>query len=161
MSNFIIRRPWDFKPTDELEHYLASVIKEKPILNPPSNGLTFVEGLCAYVVHREGQFQTQFIIVNPGIKIPEHQHPNVDSFEVTVYGINFTHSGQMALREDQNVFGRSIRVRPRDIHGGWAGEKGGCFISVQHWQNGVAPTSVGLDWDGEDMGAIHRSKIIG
>jgi hypothetical protein len=27
--------------------------------------------------------------------------------------------------------------------------------------NGVPPTSVGLDWDGEDMGEIHRSKIIG
>ena len=83
MSNFIIRRPWDFKPTDELERYLASVIKEKPILSPPSSGLTFVEGLCAYVVHREGQFQTQFIIANPGTKIPEHRHPNVDSCEKT------------------------------------------------------------------------------
>jgi len=161
MGNFIVRRPWDFTPKDELEHYLAEVIKEKPVLSPPIGGLTFVEGLCAYVVHREGQFQSQLIICAAGTKIPEHRHPNVDSFEMAMYGMNLTFSGELALKEEQNVFGRSIRVRPMDKHGGWAGEKGGCFLSVQHWLNGVPPTSVGLDWDGEDMGEIHRSKIIG
>jgi len=31
-------------------------------------------------------------------------------------------------------------------HGGIFGKKGGCFLSMQKWLNGVPPSFVGHDW---------------
>jgi hypothetical protein len=39
-----------------------------------------------------------------------------------------------------------IRVLPSSLHSGIAGKRGGSFLSVQHWLNGVKPTTVGHSW---------------
>ena len=53
-----------------------------------------------------------------------------------------------------------VRVPPDDEHSAQAGPNGGCFLSVQHWLNGVEPSAVGMDWKGgSSMGDSHNNQI--
>ena len=54
----------------------------------------------------------------------------------------------------------NINIKPNDWHGGVASKNGGAFISIQHWLNGVKPTHVGADWQGEVMGQKHLDETI-
>ena len=52
----------------------------------------------------------------------------------------------------------TIRVKPNDPHGGTASKNGGSFISIQKWLNGVEPTHVSSNWDGNTMGDNHKEQ---
>ena len=152
----------NFKPETDLEKYLKWVVNNVN-LSPWSvikNNLSFADGVIGFVLHREGQFQTQLFIVEPNVVIPDHIHPNVDSFEVAIHGMTFRHYGMTILTPESDSAGSSIYVHRNDPHGGGSCDDGGCFLSVQQWLNGVPPTSVGNDWDGDTMGPQHDSKII-
>ena len=55
--------------------------------------------------------------------------------------------------------GMFVRVHPHSPHTTDFGEKGGCFLSVQKWLNGVAPTSVGNNWDDEDSNRVGKASL--
>ena len=77
--------------------------------------------------------------------------------------MEFNLKGESILpMEHSEVFPyHTIRVLPESKHDAKAGPKGGCFLSVQHWLNGVKPTSVGNDWVGDsNMGENHTSQIV-
>ena len=150
---------WDFEPETDLEFYLKHFFETKPILFPPDNPVNFVEGVIGYTVHRYKQFQTQLFIVQPNVEIPDHIHPNVDSFEVSIYGMTFRHSKEIVVPSERQAQGEAIYVDHNDWHGGKANPTGGCFLSVQKWLNDVPPSSVGNDWDGETMGDLHQNQI--
>ena len=146
--------------------YLNSGVSMK-FHTPIKNGLLFIEGVSGIVLYRHRQFQVELFISQPNLVIPEHTHPNIDSFEVALYGMKFTHSGKIAITHDQafeeqngypiNAY-QTIRVKPNDLHGGTASKTGGAFISIQHWLNGVEPTHVSSDWDGKSMGKNHSEQ---
>lgn len=135
-------------------------------LRPPYDGVRqYTDEKCSLssvVLFRQGPFQVEMFTVLPregGSIVKEHGHPNVDSYEVYLCGeIKFTlqgkrvYSDEMVLQKSHDgsalLCGQSIRVPPNVYHGGIFGEKGGSFLSIQHWLNGT-PTSVGLDWEGE------------
>lgn len=149
-----------FTPETELESYLKWVINEVPI-RPwwmPEGEVYFMDHVSGIVVHRHGQFQTQLFIAEPNAKSPPHTHPNVDSFEVGLYGMNLNHTGN-DIPASITMAGVAIYVDHEDVHGGCAGEKGGAFLSVQQWLNDVPPTCVANDWKGEPMGPIHAEQI--
>ena len=53
-----------------------------------------------------------------------------------------------------------VRILPSTEHSAKAGTDGGCFLSVQHWLNGVEPSAVGMDWKGGScMGDTHDTQI--
>ena len=102
--------------------------------------------------------------------IPSHTHPNVDSYEVALSGMEFFLDDKVVLPRwyanlPSNHCNLStshyefVRVLPESPHSAIAGDKGGSFMSVQHWLNGVKPTSVGNDWDGITMGERHTEQI--
>ena len=133
------------------------------VLRPPQNSVYFYETsggiVISTVLCRMGQFQVElFAGPGPG-HFPEHRHPNVDSIEVHLTGeTNFTIRGCPVVPPERlaqvgddgaSIFcGFRSRVRPQDAHGATVGPAGGAFLSIQHWLNGVEPTSVGLDWEG-------------
>ena len=133
---------------------------------PFKDPLSFVEGVTGVVIFRKDAFQVQHFIVNPNVVIPDHKHPNVDSYEVALAGMQFSYRGEQTElswdQGDDNGLPRdalqSLRVHPSDKHGALASPQGGTFLSVQHWLNGVTPTSVGNDWEGETMGASHDEQ---
>ena len=151
---------WDLEPTTDLETYLTFFFDINPISTPPVNNLTFMEGYVGYTVHRYKQFQTQLFIGQPNAVVPDHIHPNVDSFEVYISGMTFRHSDEIVATPKTTKPGEAIYVAHNDWHGGWAGPDGGCFLSVQQWLNNTKPTSVERDWEGETMGTIHQNLIL-
>lgn len=132
-------------------------------LRPPQNAVhmyTTSGGIViSTVLCRMPPYQVElFAGPGPG-HFPPHRHPNVDSIEVHLTGeTNFVIRGRPvvppdlinAVAEDgASIFcGFRSRVRPGDFHGATVGPSGGAFLSIQHWLNGVEPSSVGLDWEG-------------
>ena len=53
-----------------------------------------VEGFNSHIQFRNNQYQVQIFSTPPNFFIPEHKHPNVDSFEVYLSGdIDFSLEG--------------------------------------------------------------------
>lgn len=163
----------DFKDVTEFVNYFLENVD--CLLAVPSHTgpiVTMAQNVTALVIYRKGQFQVEMIIVPPNSFIPEHVHPNIDSYEVSVGGgLCLSRNGQWTVREtldldppspeDPNLNrkrGGAIRVRPGDVHGGCFGHEGAVFYSVQHWLNGVKPTSVAHDYSGKVLGPDHEVK---
>jgi hypothetical protein len=133
---------------------------------PYKQPVSFVEGVTGLVLYRKPPFQVQLFIVAPNVIIPDHHHPNVDSYEYFLHGMNFSYKGHWLIRnfggdEIDGVAqhaGVTLRVNPLDKHGAESSDQGGAFMSIQHWLNGVEPTSVGNDWVGETMGNEHSKQ---
>jgi len=137
------------------------------IYTPFKNPLLFIEGVSGIVLYRSKPYQVELFICQPNLIIPEHTHPDVDSYELFLYGMKFTHSGETVMSEEEaleeqdgypiNAY-QTIRVKPNDLHGGTASKEGGAFISIQHWLNDVEPTHVSSNWNGNSMGKQHSDQ---
>ena len=139
----------------------------KRLYTPFRDPLLFIEGVSGVVIYRRDNFQVELFICQPNTVIPEHTHPDVDSYECFLYGMKFTHGGETVISDEQaqeEIEGmpayayQTIRVRPNDPHGGTASKNGGAFISIQKWLNGVEPTHVSSNWDGDTMGDNHKEQ---
>ena len=115
----------------------------KRLYTPFKNPLLFIEGVSGVVLYRKDNFQVELFICQPNTIIPEHTHPDVDSYEI---------EGMPSYAYE------TIRVKPNDLHGGTASKNGGSFISIQKWLNGVEPTHVSSNWDGNSMGTKHSEQ---
>ena len=157
---------------DELTNFLEWFIDSGQRINTPlDRSIHFVENLTSTCIYRYEQFQVEFVTVRPDTYIPPHTHPNVDSYEVALRGIEFYSDGKTVLpmwfanQKDPNsnlsiAHYNVVRVLPSSEHSAKAGPEGGCFLSVQHWLNGVEPSAVGMDWKGgSSMGDGHDSQI--
>ena len=126
-----------------------------------------IQDVTAVVWYRSGQFQVEMFIVPPNYVIPEHTHPNVESYEMYLGGdISFSHTGRWITADDlikvpgtDDPKGGLIKVRTTDSHGGAFGPRGGVFMSIQHWLNGVEPHCVALDYDGVVVGDDHLRDV--
>jgi quercetin dioxygenase-like cupin family protein len=158
---------------DELDLFLKWSLDNLTLIGrvPYAQPIWKIQDVTSVLMYRENQFQIQMFIVPEGVIIPEHTHPNVDSYEVYVGGnIKFSHSGKYVLTkelEGENpdtktalARGNVIRVKPEDKHGGVFGPGGGVFLSVQHWLNNVKPHCVAADYIGTVMGEDHYDKVI-
>lgn len=129
---------------DDLEAFLNWWLQHRVINTPSDSSLVHQKDTHGVVLYRYGQYQVELFNVKPNSEIVPHIHPNVDSFEVYVAGdIKFMCNQDWF---EQNALGDKIRVYPNSWHGGLFGERGGCFLSVQKWLNGVPPSFVGNDW---------------
>ena len=152
--------------TPELLAYARAItLSEIGQLDPRQVIARDVGPICTLTIHRVPPFQAELVIVKPGGQgFPEHLHPNVDSVEILLYGdIQFTRNGaDDPLCRDWPAFraaGRlgAIGIPHTDWHGARVGPGGAAFISCQHWLNGVEPTTVGADWQGDPLSANHEA----
>lgn len=157
---------------DALAQFAKWFLNESPRfgLIPTKDSVTYIEDVTSVLWYRQGQFQVQQFIVPPNYIIPGHTHPNVDSFELYLGGqMQFTVGGEFVISEEQAnsqgkhgeavMRGKTLRVRPNDVHGGIFGPSGGVFMSIQHWLNGVKPHCVTADYNGPVLGKDHFSKV--
>jgi len=156
---------------DKLESFKNWYLAQKPTIKfcvPFDNPLMFIDGISGLTLYRKNNFQVQLFICEPNINIPKHIHPNIDSFELFLYGMKFTHSektiidSDMALKENNEIpfyYYQTIRVKPDDWHGGTSSKNGGAFISIQHWLNNTKPTHVSDDWQGNVVGNKHKQQL--
>jgi hypothetical protein len=130
-----------------------------------------IEDVTSITWYRDSEYQIQMFAVPGNYIIPEHTHPNVDSYEIYVGGqIKFSHKGIWMVQDDEltnpledgtsSKKGTYIRVRPNELHGGVFGPAGGVFMSVQRWLNGIKPHCVGADYTGPVMGMDHFRKVV-
>ena len=122
-------------------------------------------GVSAITLYRQEQLQVQLVLAPANFLIPEHTHPNVDSYETFIGGpIHFEKDGKPIIPKENifaledgtcSVFLRSSKVPSSTPHGGPVGDSPASFLSIQHWKNGVKPTSVHEDWaeDGAETAA--------
>jgi hypothetical protein len=120
------------------------------------------------VLYRQPPFQVELWIVAPNTEIPEHAHPNIDSFLVHVTGDLTVFVGEeMVLGPVQTVArpdgvcksnGNWIRIRPGQQHAGRTGPLGAAFLNVQLWLDGK-PRSADSDWKGDALNEEHKKKL--
>lgn len=160
---------------DPLVGFIQAFLSMAPTIGmvPEMNPIHKIEDVTSVLWYRKKPFQVQMFIVPPNYIIPEHTHPNVDSFEVMLGGqISFSKNGKWVAEKDlafqpksqsmPNLAprrGACIRVLPNDLHGGAFGPSGGVFMSVQHWLNDTDPHCVSADYDGKTMGDHHHSMV--
>jgi len=139
------------------------------IFRPPIDFYSCVGDNVGIVLYRHLRFQIQLFIAHPNSSISSHIHPNVDSYEIFLAGdLYFEKNGQVLVNERDLVetpqgayaaLGLEVRVLPTDWHGTTVGPRGGSFLSVQEWLNGVKPSSVHLDWGGEPLSQAHGQEL--
>ena len=163
---------------DELSEFLRWYLTNwTGIYVPVENGIHCCENIYGVTIYRHPPFQVQLFITKADTVIPEHVHPNVDSYEVALAGMEFNCNGKTVMpmwfnnsmdetTDEAKKWGLAkgaynfIRIEPETKHGAKSSPTGGAFMSVQRWLNGVEPTSVGNDWFGsETMGPHHTSQV--
>lgn len=130
--------------------FMRSWLQDKPML--PLE-VMFYEGITGITLWRDGPFQVQLFIVAPNVGSPEHAHPNIETIDMGIFG------------DDDNIVGGRkhgpfVLVRAGEKHIAKAGPRGGAFYSFQHWLNGVQPTSVLLDWQGNAHDLRHAIETL-
>ena len=126
--------------------------------------------VTSLVLYRQPPFQVELINVIAGGGFPvEHRHPNVDSYEVHFCGdtpltVNGKPAKMRPMRRPSDV-SRLLpplyvaRIKSTDWHGADNIKVGGSFFSVQEWLNGVEPSSVGFDWEGQPVSMQHERLL--
>ena len=75
---------------DKLTHFLTWYLDAGlRIFVPHFDFVHFVEGVTGLTIYRDGQYQVQLFTATPNTVIPSHTHPNVDSYEVALSGMEF------------------------------------------------------------------------
>jgi len=154
----------------ELDRFAFSFASNAKVFGhiPPGIVTSYkIQDVTGVVWYRSGEFQVELFIVPANYIIPEHTHPNVESYEMYLGGdILFSHSGSwvgdddlLRVRGSTDFRGALIKVATNDLHGGVFGPSGGVFMSIQRWLNGVEPHSVAHDYEGVVMGSDHLDGV--
>lgn len=142
-------------PDASIREFAVWWMRNKPFKVPAnaSDAVRSYDGVNGITLFRDGPFQVQLFIVKPNRTSGPHAHPNIDSIE---YGL----AGADTFESDRNFrLHGLICVAPGEFHTAHADDQGGAFISIQKWLNGIAPTSVELDWVGEAMDCDHAAEL--
>ncbi len=105
------------------------------------------------VLFRDGRFQVEMIVFSAGYKIPNHSHPNVDSYDVHLCGNGETYvdGRRMDPVSSDKKRGRhplvwALRLGAGVPHWGMVTEDT-AYLSIQGWRNGIKPSFIVDDWD--------------
>ena len=131
--------------------------------------ITKIPPACSYdfgpvrsvVLYRAAPFQVELFTMLPGDgAVDAHRHPRVDSIEVPIAGeLAFVING----KTHSAVPGSILHVGPKDWHSVDKLPYGSAFYSIQKWDDGTLPSSVGLEWEGtrESLAGIKHLKLLG
>ena len=142
-----------------------------PLRTVYENGTFFIggerdpfRGIGGIVLYRQENLQVQLFVVPPHCVLPEHTHPNVDSYESYLGGpLFFEKEGKPVIPRDKifkleneastifpQVCFHAVKVPSFTAHGATTGKSSCSFLSIQHWKNGIEPTSVERDWNADE-----------
>jgi len=141
-------------------------------IRPPFEDPVYTTDISySYVLFREGQYQAELYLVRPNTSSPDHSHPGVENI-IMVWGGNVhtrqngktfdysEHYNEPATNGTNKLFGMcSQKLTDDQTHALIAGDKGGAFLSLEKWPDGVTPNSVTINWAGDPVDPSH-SEII-
>ena len=152
----------------DIEQFAVHFLKGRIIWrNVPKDGIINFGKIISLCLYRKGVFQVElFISTEHNSTFPNHRHPDVDTVEfgLSGYGQLFVNDKpsyteqQMEAWLAGNFKALPIRIQPTDWHSG-IGHKPYAFLSIQKWLNGVKPTSVGLNWEGE-ASSVEQEQML-
>lgn len=143
-------------PDMTVQEFTEWWMKEKPF-KPPRYAMRFMEKIWGATLFREGQFQVQLFMGKPRAAAPKHKHPNIDVVDRIVAGMAVFDSEN----RDHDDKKTDINIHPNEMHESYTGRHGACFLCFQKWLNGVPPSSVELDWVGEEpIDETHASHLV-
>lgn len=158
-------------PLDRLTKFANWWMASRPLKPPLEGAHSRVGANSGLVLYRDAPFQVQIFICDPNSDITDHVHPDVDSIQVYIAGDMWFRKNGAPLVLPEHVVDRGDgvsqltgimhRVLPTDLHGAAIGPRGGTFITIQEWLNGVAPTGVHLNWDGPALSEAHGADLAG
>jgi len=136
----------DFKP---LDHYFLNIM-QRPFGTFKPISITQYGPMLGIVLDRQDYFQTELFIIPSDIKLIEyHSHPNVDVYQLNVYGDFIFESNNVQYKESAEIKRLSEKtvayVAAGDIHGLLV-NSASCFMTFQYWKNGSKMDSVGNDF---------------
>lgn len=123
--------------------------------------------IISFVLYRQGQYQIElFIAPFTPSSFTSHRHPNVNTFEFPLSGDNIVYFDGVPVHSKEEIdlwlSGGSntqpLHIPPSQYHSGTAYTPS-AFLSIQMWLDGVTPTSVGLNWEGEPSSVIHEKML--
>jgi hypothetical protein len=135
-----------------------------------------VQDVTSTIIYRKDVFQIQLFVAQPNTIVPEHTHPNCESYEVLMGGdVSFSTHGRWVTEKDFLYLNRNkelipgthpfrarcLHIPPDCLHGGVFGPRGAAWWSVQKWLNGVDPSCVGNDYTGKTCGEEHAVPETG
>ena len=154
---------WYLKRAKQEKCLPMKTIQNNCIYKSPDSSRTKNSSASALTLYKQENLQVQLCIFPPHTEIPPHTHPNMDSFEVYIGGEPFflIEGSEPEHHEDlenfdnlknkesfyNKLFLRSFRITEETVHSANFGKKGGAFLSIQHWKNGVEPASQADDWE--------------
>ncbi len=143
---------------------------EYPLRPPFADGVYVTDISYSYVLFRQGQFQVELYLVKPNSNTPAHSHPEVENIIMFSSGsaatsqqkldqfLSFPHVAQ--ADGTHPFFGyMDHKVTDGDSHALYAGPKGAAILSIEKWPEGMTPTSLILNWQGESVGTAHTEQL--
>jgi hypothetical protein len=137
-------------------------INKFPIRPPQEDPVYVTEISMSYVLFREGQYQAELYLVKPNTGSPDHSHPGVENI-ITLWG------GDIGLRANGIDYGMMLNaplfgmqcdpIRNGSTHALECGPRGGAFLSLEKWDDGLKPTSVTIRWHGDTCGDTHTGLV--
>jgi len=157
---------------NNLEDFVAWYKKEGFPIRPPFEDPVYVTDISySYVLFREGQYQAELYLVRPNTSSPDHSHPGVENI-VMIWGgdihtrqngkhIDLTSEYQEPSPSGTNrLFGVcGEKLDDTGTHALIVGNKGGAFLSLEKWPEGVKPNSVTINWSGDPVDPGHLEII--
>lgn len=129
---------------DPLDHFLNWYLANQPVCTPHGEIIHNDGQVIETILLRQNQFQVQQCIVLPNSELPNHVHPDVDSFEVYVAGDITFRRGDESYTPTRPMLD-CLRILPDCSHGGTIGKRGGVFLSVQQWDT-IMPSFISTSW---------------
>src|SRR3977135_1679260 len=149
--------------TQFVKRFLTGRMKWQAI--PRVDAIRNFGNIISLVLYRHIPYQVElFIAPSAPSTFTPHTHPDVDVMEFALTGhVRLEINGMLVFTEEilsQWLYGVNksipIHIAPTDVHSG-KGITPYAFLSLQHWLNGVTPTSVGLNWHGEPSSIEQQS----
>lgn len=148
---------------DFAERFVSTVTFAQ--LNAPCGLLKDFGDFQCGILHREGAFQVEMMVVRPGVVIPPHTHPGTDSIEYPVTGGVRLYVGDkdpFTKLDDERflsfIKGKGIRIAGDAVHGGQAHPTmGAVFLSIQRWS--IDQAHIAQNYDGAGVSPAHDDII--
>lgn len=155
---------------DDLHDFAEHVMNELTFatMNGEPELMRDFGGVQTSVLHRDGPYQVELVVVAPGLVIPPHVHPGTDSIEIGVSGLmRFTIDGEEPhadIEDDGRLMvflkGKGLRIPATAVHGGVAHKAYGAkFLSVQRWEG--PQTFIGNNYVGQGVSGKHEEVLRG
>ena len=144
-----------FGADDDLQAFAESWLARGGALTGAVSVKCLDNGTLVACLYRDDRFQVEMFCCPPGLVIPAHTHPRVDTIEVNVAGpLRLQVNGVPIYGDlsDERVVrasrGKGIRIDHDDAHGTAepVGKSGAIFLSIQRWVG--EPDSVVTDYKG-------------